>query len=226
MRATDVEHSTITECSDSSSFSLSKQPGNVFEIALVLSFYWFSSSAWLMLSILIIALHLCFYWFLELAPWLCFASVYALYINMIFTFTRDVRQPLPQIRLSLCVSLGAGQIIFLSGINATEKMVSGYILLVEFLQRSHSWTKLETKKKWIFWSFLSFLLQTACITSAVLMQYFLMAAFCWMLVEGIYLYLLVVKVYNISDKMYIYHVMSWGMLVVQLYLLCCCELFC
>lgn len=91
-----------------------------------------------MLSILIIALHLCFYWFLELAPWLCFASVYALYINMIFTFTRDVRQPLPQIRLSLCVSLGAGQIIFLSGINATEKMVSGYILLVEFLQRLHS----------------------------------------------------------------------------------------
>ena len=203
MRATDVEHSTITECSDSSSFSLSKQPGNVFEIALVLSFYWFSSSAWLMLSILIIALHLCFYWFLELAPWLCFASVYALYINMIFTFTRDVRQPLPQIRLSLCVS-------FLSGINATEKMVSGYILLVEFLQRRHSWTKRETKKKWIFWSFLSFLLQTACITSAVLMQYFLMAAFCWI----------------ISDKMYIYHVMSWGMLVVQLYLLCCCELFC
>ena len=121
MRATDVEHSTITECSDSSSFSLSKQPGNVFEIALVLSFYWFSSSAWLMLSILIIALHLCFYWFLELAPWLCFASVYALYINMIFTFTRDVRQPLPQIRLSLCVSLGAGKIIFLSGINAAEK---------------------------------------------------------------------------------------------------------
>ena len=226
MLATDVEHSTITECSDSSSFILSKQPGNVFEIALVLSFYWFSSSAWLMLSILIIALHLCFYWFLELAPWLCFASVYALYINMIFTFTRDVRQPLPQIRLSLCVSLGAGQIIFLSGINATEKMVSGYILLVEFLQRRHSWTKRETEKKLIFWSFLSFLLQTACITSAVLMQYFLMAAFCWMLVEGIYLYLLVVKVYNISNKMYIYHVMSWGMLVVQLYLLCCWELFC
>ena len=139
MRATDVEHSTITECSDSSSFSLSKQPGNVFEIALVLSFYWFSSSAWLMLSILIIALHLCFYWFLELAPWLCFASVYALYINMIFTFTRDVRQPLPQIRLSLCVS-------FLSGINATEKMVNGYILLVEFLQRREEKTKKKPRK--------------------------------------------------------------------------------
>ena len=42
------------------------------------------------------------------------------------------------------------------------------------------------------------------------MQYFLMAAFCWMLVEGIYLYLFVVKVYNIADKKRIYHVISWG----------------
>ena len=37
-----------------------------------------------------------------------------------------------------------------------------------------------------------------------------MAAFCWMLVEGIYLYLFVVKVYNINTKMHMYHVMSWG----------------
>ena len=42
------------------------------------------------------------------------------------------------------------------------------------------------------------------------MQYFLMAAFCWMLVEGIYLYLFVVKVYNIVDKIRIYQVISWG----------------
>jgi len=52
--------------------------------------------------------------------------------------------------------------------------------------------------------------QGACVTVAALLQYFLMAAFCWMLVEGIYLYLLVVKVYNIENKMRIYHVMSWG----------------
>ena len=50
----------------------------------------------------------------------------------------------------------------------------------------------------------------ACVAVAALMQYFLMAAFCWMLVEGIYLYLFVVKVYNINNKMTIYHVMSWG----------------
>ena len=47
-----------------------------------------------------------------------------LYIYMYIYFIRDVRQPLSQIRLSLSASLGAGQIIFLAGINATENMVS------------------------------------------------------------------------------------------------------
>ena len=55
-------------------------------------------------------------------------------------------------------------------------------------------------------------LQAVCVAVAALMQYFLMAAFCWMLVEGIYLYLYVVKVYNINNKMTIYHVLSWGTL--------------
>ena len=53
-------------------------------------------------------------------------------------------------------------------------------------------------------------LQGACVTVAALLQYFLMAAFCWMLAEGMYLYLLVVKVYNIENKMRMHHVMSWG----------------
>ena len=55
-----------------------------------------------------------------------------------------------------------------------------------------------------------FLFTAACVTVAALMQYFLMAAFCWMLIEGIYLYFFVVKVYNINTKMYMYHVISWG----------------
>ena len=42
---------------------------------------------------------------------------------MYIYFIRDVRQLLSQIRLSLSASLGAGQIIFLAGINATENMV-------------------------------------------------------------------------------------------------------
>ena len=61
-------------------------------------------------------------------------------------------------------------------------------------------------------------LQGACVAVAATMQYFLMVAFCWMLVEGIYLYLYVVKVYNINNKMTMYYVMSWGKLL-------CNELF-
>ncbi|KAL9951189.1 hypothetical protein ACROYT_G043809 [Oculina patagonica] len=90
-----------------------------------------------------------------------------------YALLTDVHQPLSQIRMSLAGSLGAGQIIFLVGINATGN-------------------------------------QVACVTAAALVQYFLMTAFCWMLVEGIYLYLLVVKVYNINNKIAIYHVVSWG----------------
>ena len=47
---------------------------------------------------------------------------------------------------------------------------------------------------------ITYSLQAACVAVAALMQYFLMASFCWMIVEGIYIYLFVVKVYNISDK--------------------------
>ncbi|XP_078381920.1 uncharacterized protein LOC144664634 isoform X2 [Oculina patagonica] len=89
-----------------------------------------------------------------------------------YVYFTDVHQPLSQIRVSLAGSLGAGQITFLAGINATGNT-------------------------------------GACVAVAALMQYFLMAAFCWMLVEGIYLYFFVVKVYNINNKMTIYHVMSW-----------------
>nr|XP_058969872.1 latrophilin-like protein LAT-2 [Pocillopora verrucosa] len=54
-----------------------------------------------------------------------------------------------------------------------------------------------------------------CITVAVLTQYFVMAAFCWMLVEGIYFYLLIVKVYNISNRLIVYHVMAWGFPIIM-----------
>ncbi|XP_066022820.1 adhesion G protein-coupled receptor L1-like isoform X1 [Pocillopora verrucosa] len=97
---------------------------------------------------------------------------------ILYSCLTDVRKPLSQIRLSVSISLGAGQIIFLAGINATEN-------------------------------------KAACVTIAALMQYFFMAAFCWMLIEGIYLYFFVVKVYNINTKMYMYHVISWGLPVIM-----------
>ncbi|RMX60281.1 hypothetical protein pdam_00021441, partial [Pocillopora damicornis] len=109
---------------------------------------------------------------------LCLSIIGILSTITLYFLLTDIRQPLSQIRLSLSVSLGAGQIIFLAGIKATEKTA-------------------------------------ICVTVAAIMQYFLMAAFCWMLVEGIYLYLFVVKVYNINTKMHMYHVISWGLPVIM-----------
>ncbi|XP_044181447.1 adhesion G-protein coupled receptor D1-like [Acropora millepora] len=58
----------------------------------------------------------------------------------------------------------------------------------------------------------------ACVAVAAMVQYFLMAAFCWMLVEGVYLYLFVVKVYNVSDKLKICHGVSWSVPAVMVIL--------
>ncbi|RMX49012.1 hypothetical protein pdam_00021597 [Pocillopora damicornis] len=83
--------------------------------------------------------------------------------TVMYSLFADVHEPLPQIRLSLTASLGAGQISFFAGMHAMDN-------------------------------------PAICITAAVLTQYFLMAAFCWMLVEGIYFYLFIVKVYNYSNS--------------------------
>ena len=67
---------------------------------------------------------------------------------------------------------------------------------------------------------LNYILQGACVAAAALMQYFFMAALCWMLVDGIHLYLFTVKVYNVSHKMLVYHLLSWGkpiMVKIKLY---------
>ena len=57
-----------------------------------------------------------------LVRFVCFSII-------VFYFTRDVHQPLSQIRMSLSGSLGVGQIIFLAGINSTKNTVNGFSLL-------------------------------------------------------------------------------------------------
>ena len=81
-------------------------------------------------------------------------------------------------------------------------------LLLIFLEFIKNEKKKRTGKTFFFP-----FLQTICIIAAVVTQYFLMAAFCWMLVEGIYFYLFIVKVYNISNRLIVYHVMAWGILL-------------
>ena len=62
--------------------------------------------------------------------------------------------------------------------------------------------------------------QKVCVTVAALEQFFLMAAFCWMFIEGVYLYLFVVKVYNVTNKMKICHGVTWGKAIFQFLCLC------
>ena len=51
----------------------------------------------------------------------------------------DVHQPLSQIRISLASSLGAGQVIFLAGINATEDKVRGLSRYVDSICSTFTW---------------------------------------------------------------------------------------
>ncbi|CAH3182932.1 unnamed protein product, partial [Porites lobata] len=53
-------------------------------------------------------------------------------------------------------------------------------------------------------------LQKVCIFVAASIHYFYLADFAWMLMEGIYLYLMVVKVFNTLVKMRVFYAFSWG----------------
>ncbi|XP_078384523.1 adhesion G protein-coupled receptor L3-like [Oculina patagonica] len=52
--------------------------------------------------------------------------------------------------------------------------------------------------------------QEACIFVAVSIHYFYLVGFAWMLMEGIYLYLMVVKVFNTLVKIKLFYAFSWG----------------
>ncbi|XP_068705485.1 adhesion G-protein coupled receptor D1-like isoform X1 [Montipora foliosa] len=52
--------------------------------------------------------------------------------------------------------------------------------------------------------------QTVCIFVAVSIHYFYLVGFAWMLTEGLYLYLMVVKVFNALLKMTLFYGFCWG----------------
>ena len=58
--------------------------------------------------------------------------------------------------------------------------------------------------------FLSFHAQRVCVFVAALIHYFYLAGFAWMLFEGFYLYLMVVKVFNTVIKMRFFYAVAWG----------------
>ena len=56
-------------------------------------------------------------------------------------------------------------------------------------------------------------LQGGCVFVTVLLHYFFLAAFCWMLCEGIMLYLMLVVVFSrLSKKWWFFLLLGWGKL--------------
>ena len=51
--------------------------------------------------------------------------------------------------------------------------------------------------------------QSVCILVAVLLHYFYLAAFGWMLIEGFFLYIMIVEVFNTVNMRYLYF-FGWG----------------
>jgi len=49
-----------------------------------------------------------------------------------------------------------------------------------------------------------------CTTIAVLLHYLFLCAFAWQLVEGVHLYLLIVKVFYNKKVIWFYYPLSWG----------------
>ncbi|XP_066023555.1 adhesion G-protein coupled receptor D1-like [Pocillopora verrucosa] len=57
--------------------------------------------------------------------------------------------------------------------------------------------------------------KSVCILVAVLLHYFYLAAFGWMLLEGVFLYVMIVEVFNTVDMRYLYF-FGWGFPIIPI----------
>ena len=53
-------------------------------------------------------------------------------------------------------------------------------------------------------------LQELCVFVAAMIHYFYLVGFAWMLFEGVYLYLMVVKVFNTVIRLRLFYGVAWG----------------
>ena len=92
----------------------------------------------------------------------------------------------------LCINLFISQVIFLFGIQKTENIV-----------------KLKISNNLIHY-FLN--LKVACSVIAVVLQYMFLVTFMWMLMEGVVLYIALVKVFSTRTKRYAvsFTILSYG----------------
>ena len=109
------------------------------------------------------------------------------------------------IHLNLCIALLLAYVVFLAGMTTAKgNRVSQCMLNLShrILMRTFFCT---------FFFFFFFFLQIGCAFVAVLLHYLFTAAFCWMLCEGIMLYLMLVVVFSsISKKWWLFLLIGWG----------------
>ena len=65
---------------------------------------------------------------------------------------------------------------------------------------------------YVYYTFFIFNFQDSCIAVAMLAFYFYLSVFFWMLVEGVYIYMMVIKVFrgNVARRRRIAYVVGWG----------------
>ena len=69
-------------------------------------------------------------------------------------------------------------------------------------------------------------LQWLCTTVAVLLHYFFLAVFCWMLCEGVMLYLMMVVVFSrLSKRRWFFLLLGCGKLYINVGLYCMSEAY-
>ena len=97
----------------------------------------------------------------------------------------------------LCVNLFISQLTFLIGIDQTRYKVCKILILAHFAPLSPSLS-----------------LQSLCITISIILQYMFLVTFMWMLMEGVVLYVTLVKVFIKHVKRYIiaFTTISYGKL--------------
>lgn len=105
-----------------------------------------------------------------------------------FCFLRGLQTDRNTIHKNLCINLFLAELLFLVGIDKTQYEVGQ--------ARGGGWGREERPPGWEAFICGTLTPQIACPIFAGLLHYFFLAAFSWLCLEGVHLYLLLVEVFE------------------------------
>ena len=118
------------------------------------------------------------------------------------------------LHLNLCISLLLGYLTFMVGIETATSNTVSIECRMWILVSAPNFvinTTFSEQIKYLICCSSSTITQGGCAFVAALLHYFFLAAFCWMLCEGVMLYLKLVVVFsNLSKKWWFYLLLGWG----------------